>query len=269
MAAAEKTPTALTVKSFPDNPPLNHGFHITGQLSTVPGEKLGNKRVTLESSPVGTRGLGNFTSIDLDETGREGEYDFFRPKYSPQEYLRVTYAGNEQYEPASSPVIPVRGAGTITPEKIPGNGSLSVRTDPLGADIYIDSIFNGTTPRVLNLPEGPHVLEVGLAGYQNETMEAYVSPTRESSFAITLNPEGLGLASTGLSSSLSYAEDDSFSFGEPAFSLDSSVLSMRLYTNASRYGNSTGKKAQVTTVVSNDTAVNDGYNVMVIMTDHE
>lgn len=268
LGMAEKTPAALTIKSVPDAPDITHGFHVTGTLSTASGDPLGNKRVTLESSQINSDGPESFAFIAISVTDREGAFDFFRPKLSPPEYLRVTYAGNEMYEPAISPVLPVRGAGTDTPQRLRGTGSLTVNTDPIGAGIYIDSEYKGTTPSVLQgLDEGAHLVEVNLEGYQNETMEVYISPTRGSSFSISLTPEGLSRSGTGLSSSLSYAPNNSVSFGDPVFSLDNSGLSMTMHANVTGDEESTSKGVQVTTVVSNDT-VNDGYNVMVIMTDH-
>jgi hypothetical protein len=265
---AEKTPVTLTIKSVPDAPELNHGFHVTGTLSTVSGEPLGNKRITLESSRVHPDGPDSFALIAIDVTDRFGVCDFFRPKYSPPEFLRLMYAGNEIYEPAESPVLPVRGAGTGSPQYQKGTGSLTVHTNPGGADIYIDSEYKGTTPAILQgLDEGAHQVEVGLSGYQNETMEVYISPTRGATFSITLIPEGIIRSGSGLFSSLSYAENESVPQGEPVFSLDNSGLSMSLHTNATGDANSTSRDLQVTTVVTKD-VVADGYDVMVIMTDH-
>lgn len=273
-AMADKTPVTLSISTVPDAPALNHGFHVTGALTTASGEALGNKRVTLESSQVTPGEAGSFAFIALSVTNREGIYDFFRPKYSLPEYLHVTYAGNELYEPAISPVLPVRGAGTDNPQRMHGTGSLTVSTDPIGAGIYIDSEFRGTSPSIIQgLEEGAHQVELYLEGYQNETMEVFASPDRGSTFSITLTPEGYSMSSTGhspsfgLSSSLSYAENDTVSFGDPVFSLDNSGLSMALYANATGDSNVTRNDVKVTTVITNDT-IGDGYDIMVIMTDH-
>lgn len=186
--SAEKIPTILTIDITPDNPTINQSFHITGLLSTADGKILGNKRVTLESSLKSVDDTERFSFIGIKVTGRDGKYDFFRPIDSPPEFLRVLYAGNDEYESVTSTIMAVRGVGTDHPQ-IHNNatGSIMVSTKPQGADIYIDDIMRGVTPqKVAGLSEGSHVLKVAISGYQNETMEAYVTSETDASFEITL-----------------------------------------------------------------------------------
>lgn len=53
----------------------------------------------------------------------------------------------------------VAAALTLRPPVTP-TGSLSIETDPPGAEVRIDDAVRGTTPLVLTLPEGPHRLVV-------------------------------------------------------------------------------------------------------------
>ncbi len=267
--SAEKTPVSLTIASLPETQVFDKAFHVTGILSTGSGDPLGNKRVTLESSRVSSAGPGNYSFIALGATNREGKYDFIRPKQSPPEYLRVTYAGSELYEAAVSPVLPVRGVGTDNPQFVHGTGSLTVNTDPAGAGIFIDSEYKGVTPSVLqNMDEGAHHVGVSLEGYQNETMEVYISPNRGATYSISLTPEGQIRRESGISSHLSFAPNETVSFGDPVFSLENSGISMSLHANGSGVASSTTDKGiTVTTVVSED-AIGKGSDVMVIMTDH-
>jgi len=268
-ALADKSPVSLTIASLPETQVLDKAFHVTGILSTGSGEALGNKRVTLESSRVSSAGPGNYSFIAIGTTNREGKYDFIRPKQSPPEYLRVTYAGNELYEAAVSPVLPVRGVGTDNPQFVHGTGSLTVNTDPAGAGIFIDSEYKGNTPSVLqNLDEGAHQVRVSLKGYQDEMMEVYISPNRGATYSISLTPEGQIRRESGITSRLSFAPNESVSFGDPVFSLKDSGISMSLHANGSGVASSTTDEGvTVTTVVSED-PVGKGSDIMVILTDH-
>lgn len=266
-ATAERTATTLTTSSLPGDPAPEHGFHIRGELVAATGEPLENKRVILESSQVHENGPGQYAVIGTVETRRGGAYDFYRPRHSPPEYLRVSFAGNSLYEPSMSAVLPLRGVGTPSAARIPGTGDLIVSTDPVGAEIYLDSAFSGTTPRVLQgIAEGPHLLEVGLGGYQNETMEVYISSERISSFSITLSPAGFGAARTGFFSETTGTWNITAPDGDPVFSFTRPGVSMQMYARDTGENRSATTPPRVTTVVSNDT-VNNGYNVMVIMTD--
>ncbi|MFH0966906.1 MAG: PEGA domain-containing protein [Methanobacteriota archaeon] len=258
--AAEKTPTIATIGIVPEAPTIEQSYHVTGKLSTTSGEALGNKRVTLETSQKGTDAPESFSFLAIGDTSKEGLFDFFRPKNTLPEFLRVSFAGNTEYEATSSPILSARGAGTNSPQRRTGTGTITVSTNPAGADIFIDTIYRGLTPGMIGgLAEGAHSLEVGKVGYQNETMEAYVTPDRGCSFSITLNPGGLGLTQTNFTSSLSYSRNVSEPLGEPDLSINFDGTSMRLYGNATNLS--------VNTLESDD-PVTGGHNYMVIMTDH-
>ncbi len=47
-----------------------------------------------------------------------------------------------------------------------GTGSLTISSDPTGAEIYIDGKFVGQTPSTIQLPSGSHRIEVKLQGKQ-------------------------------------------------------------------------------------------------------
>lgn len=278
--SAERIPTALTLGILPEDPTINQSFHITGQLKTLSSEPLGNKRIILESSLKGAQDSEGFSFIGTEETTRSGDYEFFRPKGSPPEFIRVRFAGNSEYEATTSPVIAVRGAGTDHPQiHSGGSGSVMISTDPEGADIYVDKVLRGVTPnKIAGLSEGSHILEVSKPGYQNETMEAYVTSERDASFGITLSEEGLGRTSTGLSSGLSFNQNVTEPKGDPDFALDLSGTSMKIYGNDTAasdlsFRNNTPKTTnykdlKVSTLVTNNTLLGDGYDIMVIMTDH-
>jgi hypothetical protein len=259
-AVAEKIPVMVTIGIVPEDPTIEQSFHVTGKLGTISGEALGNKRVVLETSQKGADFPESFSFLAIGETSMAGVYDFFRPKNTAPEFLRVSFAGNTQYEAATSSVLSVRGAGTSSPQRRYGNGTITVSTNPSGADIYIDTIYRGITPGMIGgLAEGAHSLEVAKAGYRNETMEAYVTPDRGSSFSITLNPGTFEFPQRNFSSILSYSQNASKPLGEPNFTAEFYGTSMRFY------GNTTG--LSVNTMVSND-SVTGSHDYMVIITDH-
>jgi len=259
-ASAEKTPVMVTIGILPEYPTIDQSFQVTGKLTDVSGAALGNKRVTLETSRKGADFPESFSFLSLGETSKEGVFEFFRPKNTEPEYLRVNFAGNTQYESATSPVLAVRGVGTSSPQRRTGTGTITVSTNPAGADIYIDDVYHGITPgRVGGLAEGAHSLRVGMEGYQNETMEAYVTPERGCSFSITLNPAWLGFAQTNFSSVLSYTENTSEPLGEPDFTADFNGISMRLYGNATNLSVTTQESVN---------PVSKSHDYMIIMKDH-
>lgn len=264
---AEKTPSLLTISTLPPDPTPDHSYRILGKLTAPTGEPLGNKRVILESLLSVPDENTNFSFVAIQETSRTGEFSFLRQKASYTEFYRITYKGGDLYEPAVSQVISINGEDPSRDN--PGRvGSLVVSTNPTGAGIYIDYVFHGTTPnRIGGLPEGSHILEVALDGYQNETMEVYITPDRGTSFDISLNPAWLGLTKTGLSSTLTYTQNTTEPSGTPDFSLNLAGLSMNLYGNSSNNSTSSDKPVKVTTLISED-AIDGGYDVMVIMTDH-
>ena len=45
-----------------------------------------------------------------------------------------------------------------------GTGTLSVSSDPDGADVYLDGKFVGNTPAILKLPVGPHTIQIKSPG---------------------------------------------------------------------------------------------------------
>lgn len=184
---AEKSETNLTIEISPEDPLINQSFHVTGFLMTIAGKSLGNKRVTLESSQKGGKDAEDYSFISIKDTGKDGSYDFLRQKDFPPEFLRVKYAGNDNYSPATSQVIAVKGAGTDHPQQTVKTGSIIVYSKPQGADIYVDNLKRGVTPATVGgLSEGPHTLNIIKGGYMNQSMEVYVTSKLDSSLDIEM-----------------------------------------------------------------------------------
>jgi hypothetical protein len=186
--AAEKIGTSLTINCTPESPGIGESFHVTGTLTTSEGKIMGNKRVTLTSSVTVPDSEDAFSFIGIKVTDRNGKYDFFRPAGLPPEYLRVSFAGNDEYEPAMSPVLGVRGIGTDSAQVLTNaTGSVQVYTTPSGADIYVDGELRGVSPQKIGgISEGPHSITVVKPGYLNETLEGYISSRIDARYDITL-----------------------------------------------------------------------------------
>jgi hypothetical protein len=289
----EKIPTSLTISALPVDPTINQSFHISGILTSVGGEILGNKRILLDSSEKNREDNDTYSSVDMVVTDRNGRYEFLRSKDSPPEYLRVRFIGTDDYAPCMSQVISARGIGTDHPQiREGGTGNIMLSTNPEGAEIYINNTLRGMTPnKVAGLKEGPYIVNLSKEGYQNETMEAYVTPDRDVSFDITLS-EGSGERTGGASlfdltpgvyesSHLAYTKTGGNTSAGPDVAIDVrsgeiktsgndvSGSSYTHFNNSSETSPKTKnyKNLKVSTIFTNNT-LGDGYDVMVIMTDH-
>jgi len=100
--------------------------------------------------------------------------------YNPQDVATLT-GGFKVYQGDVT-------AATTTTSPVPGSGSISVSSNPSGANIYIDNEYKGLTSLTLQKVEnGNHVVKVRLAGYQDWTRNVAVYGNSQSLFA-TLAP---------------------------------------------------------------------------------
>jgi hypothetical protein len=60
---------------------------------------------------------------------------------------------------------PAEGDTATTPSDAAGTGVVTVRSEPTGADIYVDGKLVGQTPSTLRLASGPHHVEVRSASH--------------------------------------------------------------------------------------------------------
>jgi len=65
-----------------------------------------------------------------------------------------------------------------------GTGSLTIASDPAGAEIYVDAHFVGQTPATLHLPAGPHRIELRANDKKNWSRELEVMKDSE----VTVHP---------------------------------------------------------------------------------
>lgn len=72
----------------------------------------------------------------------------------------------------------------------PNYGSISIYSNPRGADIYIDDVYEGLTPLELNeISVGTHTIKLVMPGYQGWIQEIYISSSQVERISVDLEPE--------------------------------------------------------------------------------
>jgi PKD repeat protein len=81
-------------------------------------------------------------------------------------------------------------AGTATN---PGTGTLSVITNPAGAQVFIDDVLRGASPATVpNLPAGPHALRLEREGYRIMTVPVDINEGKTTEYSTALVPDAGG-----------------------------------------------------------------------------
>jgi hypothetical protein len=94
---------------------------------------------------------------------------------SPGSYpVRITLAN---YQPYTATAVVTAGGVydiranlvSVTPGPTPNtNGQITVRSNPSGADIFLDNLYKGVTPLTLvEIPKGSHAILLKMNGYQD------------------------------------------------------------------------------------------------------
>jgi len=271
--SGEKQETYLSVTVQPEDPPMGTAFTVTGNLTGAEGNPLGNKRVILQSSPDGNPAYP-FEQIMVSSTDRSGSFSFYRGNYTPTEYIRVAFLGSTEYIASFTDAVMVHNSGHnktgVHPSR--ATGGIMITGKPDKSQIYLDGELRGETPLALNgISEGAHILEIGSPGYQNQTMEIFIAPERQTTFNFHLPPAGLNLANAGFESATglhvysntSYGEDSLMPPGDPIYSFNRAGMSVEIYGNES-FQNGTNK-ARITTLYD-EHPFGDGYSMSVIIT---
>jgi hypothetical protein len=77
----------------------------------------------------------------------------------------------------------------------PRTGTLSVITEPAGAQVYVDNVLRGTSPAaILDLLTGPHTLRLEKEGYRNTTVMVAITEGNITGYSATLVQEPGGIA---------------------------------------------------------------------------
>jgi hypothetical protein len=76
--------------------------------------------------------------------------------------------------------------GSAAQAQVPATGTITVNSNPDGADVYADNSFVGNATAVLKLSEGKHVIRVSTAGYKDWTRDITVLAGSEVKLVATL-----------------------------------------------------------------------------------
>jgi len=101
-----KSKPKIIIKVSPTTPTLGQSVSITGQLIGANGAPIADKKVICESSDRG--GIASdFTVLGIDKTDKNGFYNFGVGGGSTTSFIRVKFAGDDEYEEAISDQVMV------------------------------------------------------------------------------------------------------------------------------------------------------------------
>jgi len=160
-------------------PPGYHSFRITATgysafsdtIQVCAGKETYvnvhlTKSVSLGKTGINT-GAAKITTTTTTPSGSSGSS--VKPGGAfgnvPLPTTTVPVAGSTTVAQAVAPANPGSAASTQQPDTL---GSLSVKTEPAGAFIFIDGVQRGVTPATIpGIPAGTHTLLLKLDGYQD------------------------------------------------------------------------------------------------------
>lgn len=91
-------------------------------------------------------------------------------------------------------VVFLCGCTTPLPEK---TGSVMVTSSPIGAEVYLDNEYHGTTPAsITSVPAGNHTVEIRAAGYETWSTFITVTSAGMANVSPSLKPSAVAAATT-------------------------------------------------------------------------
>jgi hypothetical protein len=101
-----KGDSKILIKVSPTNPSLGQSVSITGQLISANGTPIAGKKVILESSDR-SGVMADFSTLGSDVTDKNGFYNFSVGGASTTSFIRVRFAGDNEYGESISDQIMV------------------------------------------------------------------------------------------------------------------------------------------------------------------
>jgi PKD repeat protein len=90
-----------------------------------------------------------------------------------------------------------QGAASPAPSlapRTPGTGTLSVATNPPGAQVFVDDVLRGLSPaNIPALPAGQHTLRLEKSGYRNMTVPVSIEEGKTTDYSTGLEAESGGM----------------------------------------------------------------------------
>jgi hypothetical protein len=151
----------------------------SGATATLDDSRTGTTPYTFTSVPVGTH------TIRIALSGYE------------------TYTGTVSVTAGSAPTV------RVTLPQITGTGSLYVTSSPVGAQVYVDGVYRGSSPTTVgSLSQGTHTVLLSLSGYQDSTRTVSINTGLTTAISANLVkiPPSTTYGTLSISSSPSAAE---------------------------------------------------------------
>jgi hypothetical protein len=90
-------------------------------------------------------------------------------------------------------IVPVPYGSAVPSVAPPAPGTLSVITNPAGAQVFIDDVLRGASPATVpNLPAGSHTLRLEREGYRSMTVPVDISDGKTTEYSTALVPDAGG-----------------------------------------------------------------------------
>jgi hypothetical protein len=157
------------------------GQHIPVHASLVPVVQTGN--IYVNSNPSGASAILDNGYDQLTTPGT------FNAVSTGWHNVQVSKSGYQLY--STSIEVKPGGTSNVMATLVPNAqyGSISVTSLPVGASLYVDTIYEGYTNQIVgNLAVGTHTVTLKKSGYKDFTQTATVYNAQTTSVSVTLSP---------------------------------------------------------------------------------
>jgi hypothetical protein len=162
---------------YSGNPAAGQTINVIANLNpiTVPGT------ITVSSNPSGASAV---LDSGYDQLTTPGTFYSVSPGWHT---VQVSKSG---YQPYSTSVQVTSGGtsnvyATLTPTQ--QTGSISISSNPVGASIYVDTIYQGETNQIVgSLAVGPHAVLLKKSGYKDYSQTVQVNSAQITYMTVTL-----------------------------------------------------------------------------------
>jgi hypothetical protein len=164
---------------FSGNPAA--GQHIPVHASLVPIVQTGN--IYVNSNPAGASAILDNGYAQLTTPGT------FNGVSTGWHNVQVSKSGYQLY--STSIEVKTGATSNVMATLVPNTqyGSISVTSLPVGASLYVDTIYEGYTNQIVgNLAVGTHTVTLKKSGYKDYSQTATVYNAQTTSLSVTLSP---------------------------------------------------------------------------------